>query len=97
MPFFPGFIWPTEVLKNNENKENPNPTPTPAPVVKKLKKDKNDYDNDFEKYYLKRYGEEIKPYANKPSLSLSYMMFMSAFPKTIRQKAQIEWDSNNLV
>ena len=94
MPFFPSFIWPTEVLKNTE--ETPRPTPTPAPV-KKIKKDKSDYNNDFEKYYLKRYGEEIKPYANKPSFSLSYMMFISALPKTIREKSKIEWDNNNLV
>ena len=93
MPFL-SYIYPT-IKKQTEN--NPVPTPKPAPIVKKIIKTKEDYNNEFKKYYSKRYTEELKPYTKRPSLSLSYMMMMSALPKIVEEKAQKEWDSNNLV
>ena len=39
----------------------------------------------------------MKPLTIKPSLSISYMMYMAALPKMTREKAQKEWDNNDLV
>lgn len=99
MPFL-SYIYPA-INKQTENNPvstpTPTPTPKPAPIVKKIIKTKEDYNNDFEKYYSKRYTEEMKPYTDRPSLSLSYMIFMASFPKTIREKSKKEWDSYRLV
>lgn len=88
MPFL-SYIYP-KINKSEENDTKPKPI-----IINKNTREY--YNNDFEKYYSKRYTEEIKPYTDRPSLSLSYMIYMASFPKIIREKSKKEWDSYRLV
>ena len=96
--YFTKFTNDKATQTSEKEKEDPVPTTAPAPVATSNKINiKKNYENNFDKYYSKRFNEEMKPYYEKPTFSLSYMMIMSAMPKVIKGKCQKEWDSNNLV